>query len=71
MDKKIYFKPENHPQDPMAVKVLVDGEGVGYIQTGLTQSFRKWIDQDRIIESKITKLNGEATPPQCVCICKN
>lgn len=61
--KTISFVPDEHPKDPKAVKVFLDGDGLGYVQTGLTHSFRKWIKENRISQAKITKLNGDAENP--------
>ena len=63
LNKEIEVQPENHPKDVNAVKVLVDKEDLGYVQTGLTKSFLKWIDAGRISEMKITKLNGDVENP--------
>ena len=63
LDKDIKVEPEDHPEDPNAVKMLVNQEILGYVQRGLTQSFREWIQQKRILEMKITKLNGDASNP--------
>lgn len=63
LQKEISFEPENHPMDSSAVKVNIDGNHLGYVQTGLTHSLRKWLETGRIEKTAITKLNGDASHP--------
>ncbi len=49
-------EPEN-PQDPKAIKVLVDGQHIGYIKAGSCGHIRKLLESDRV-ESITCKIGG-------------
>lgn len=54
--QKTELLPEpNNPHDPNAIKVMIDGQHVGYIKAGSCTRILKLIKEDRIarIESKI------------------
>lgn len=49
----LVFEPEN-PYDPNAIKVIVDGEHVGYIKSGSCAHLRNVIERDGIVDIDCT-----------------
>lgn len=53
--QKVELVPEDdNPQDPKAIKVVVDGQHVGYIKTGSCAHLRKVIDRGAIMDIDCT-----------------
>ena len=53
--QKVELVPEyDNPQDPKAIKVIVDGQHVGYIKSGSCAHLRKVIDQGGIVDIDCT-----------------
>lgn len=49
--QKVELVPEDdNPQDPKAIKVIVDGQHVGYIKSGSCAHLRKVMDQGGIVD---------------------
>ena len=58
------FKKEfNDVTQEEAIHIIVNGQHIGYVNRGLLPTFSNWIDNNRVTDAWIEKINGTAGKP--------
>ncbi|MBS0289022.1 MAG: HIRAN domain-containing protein [Proteobacteria bacterium] len=55
-------EPDN-PVDPSAIKILLDGNKIGYVTRNLLPQFYRWLEEGRIETAVIERKNGQPDRP--------
>ncbi len=58
-----FEREDTNQYDKNAVKILLNGNKIGYVTRSLLSQFNRWLDEGRIIGAKIERKNGQPEKP--------